>query len=278
MAAQFPIVPETLETLSAFQKILSAPADRPIVEMNEETARDMDVIRRSIEALAADWRGKMDCRIPSMPAGRKEFWGRFAAMTVETPLLLPELTNFIGDARGDGKIAIDLGCGSSAPATLLLKRGWKVIAVDNSPSVLDILRQKHLTEIASGQLILIEADATEYTPAEAVDLVVASDLFFYIDPALFFSTWKKVHDLFVKKGGILIGSFHRCPPPPISAKELAHMNGMKEMGAWLLPDRRMVRPLLTHAGYVIKSCTYLKEEFEEEGKATHIQFVAEKKA
>ena len=56
------------------------------------------------------------------------------------------------------------------------------------------------------------------------------------------------------------------------------MNLLKDMGAWFLPDRRMVRPLLTQAGYEIKTCKYRMDD--PKIKVTEqmcIQFIAQKK-
>jgi hypothetical protein len=56
------------------------------------------------------------------------------------------------------------------------------------------------------------------------------------------------------------------------------MNLLKEMGAWFLPDRRMVRPLLTQAGYEIKTCKYRMDEPKLKlNEQMCIQFIAEKK-
>lgn len=278
MSGQFSIVPKNPQTMATLQEILSAPADQPIVEMTEETARNMDVIRRSLADLGTRWRGRMDCRIPTMPAKRVEYWGAVANTFLGNHLLLPLLKDFIGDASGEGKVAIDLGCGESSATTLLLSKGWKVIAVDSSEFAMGVLFAQHPNEFESDQLTTVEAEATEYSPEEPVDLVVASDLFPYIDPAQFLPTLKRVHDVFLKKGGTLIGSLFRTPTLPLDTHELRLINGMKEAGAWFLPDRRMVRPLLTDAGYEVKACKYLKEGFEGEDRATRIQFHAEKKA
>ena len=277
MSGQISIVPKNPQTMATMQAILSAPADQPIVEMNDETARDMDVIRRSLADLGTRWRGRMDCRIPTMPSDRKEYWGVVANTWKGQHLLLPVLKDFLDLPRSGPKVVIDLGCGESAATTLLLSKGWKVIAVDSSYSANAVLFSQHPFEFESDQLSTVEADATEYAPEEPVDLVVASDLFPYIDPAQFLTTWKRVHDVFLKKGGTLIGSLFRTPTLPLDTHELRLINGMKEAGAWFLPDRRMVRPLLTDAGYEVKACKYLKEDFEGEDRATRIQFVAEKK-
>lgn len=101
-----------------------------------------------------------------------------------------------------------------------------------------------------------QADICEFLPEEPADLVIAADILPYIDPRKFRATWKKIHDVCVKENGIFIGNLFRAAPTP---NELRMVNMMKEMGAWVLPDRRMVRPLLADAGFAIEKCTYRQD-------------------
>ena len=78
-------------------------------------------------------------------------------------------------------------------------------------------------------------------------------------------------DDFLKEQGILVGTLFRAAPNP---KLVPIMNSLKEMGAWFLPDRRMVRPLLASAGYNIKKCVYRNDMPGEESLC--MQFIAEK--
>ncbi len=271
MSSSVRVVPNSQEALDAFRQIILAPNEETsIVEMNDETARNIDVIWASVESVAARWRGTQEVHYPGMPMDRKEFWGAFSAD--HEPGSLPVVEEFVKKSRGEGKTAIDLGCGNSPSVPLLLQRGWRVIAVDNSRSSLDILSSRNKAAVASGQLSIIEADVAAYTPPESADLVIASDIFPYINPTKFRATWTKIHDVFIKKNGFLIGTLFRSAP---SAQEVPPMNLMKEMGAWFLPDRRMVRPLLTHAGYEIKTCNYRIDGPNMEPLC--IQFIAEKK-
>lgn len=271
MSSLASIVPKTPETAAVFRLMLQAPNDeKPIVEMNDETARNMDVIWSSIEDVATRWRGGKDSCFPGMPMDRKEFWGAFAQDHNARPL--PVVEEFIGSSLGKGKTAIDLGCGNSPTAKPLLQRGWRVIAVDNSISSLNVLAAQNKAEVASGQLSIINEDVTTFVPSEPADLVVAADIFPYIDPTKFRATWTKVHDTFIKERGFLIGTLFRSATQP---KDVPVMNMMKEMGAWFLPDRRMVRPLLTQAGYEIKTCKYRIDDPDIDPIC--IQFIAEKK-
>ncbi|VHO02137.1 class I SAM-dependent methyltransferase [Candidatus Rhabdochlamydia sp. T3358] len=272
------VVQDNPQTKKAFVKMLQAPIEEPIVEMNEETARDINVIWNSINM--ADWRGKQNICVPGMPRDRKEFWGAFAGD--HKAASLPVFEQFIKDTSGKGKIAIDLGSGNSPAVNSLLEKEWRVIAVDYSQSALDVLKAKNKAAVESGQLKIIKEDVSTYVPLEPVDLVVAADIFSYIDPAQFRDTWTKVHDVFIKESGFLIGTLFRsdCKPQQKvqQVRQIQQINFLKELGAWFLPDRRMVRPLLKQAGYEIKTCLYRIDIPEiEQREQMCIQFVAEKK-
>lgn len=266
------IYPNNSQTQQDFRNMSQAPnEDTTIVEMNEVTSKDIKVIWASVEALAARWRGGANIHFPGMPTDRKEFWGTYFAINRHVDLL-PVAKEFIESTSGQGKTAIDLGCGNSPATKLLLEKGWHVIAVDYSKPALDMLASQHKDKIASGQLEIIEEDASKFEPSAPVDLVIAADSLPYLDPSKFRATWSKIHDVFLKEKGFLVGSLFRAHTKP----ELTPvMNVWKEMGAWFLPDRRMVKPLLTHSGYEIKTCKYRIDAPNEE--AACIQFIAEKK-
>lgn len=247
------ITPSTLDSLKAFCKMASdqTTIDRPIVEMNDETSRNIEIIWRSITALAPQWRGNRELIMPDEPTNRKEFWGKIAARHPHPPEDLRVAFEFIERASSAGKFAIDLGCGNSPATKQLIEKGWRVLAVDSSRGALDVLKAQCQKAVDSGQLTVVEADINTFVPPEPADLVIAANIFPYIDPVKFQATWQKIHDTYVKKNGFLIGSFFRSVP-----SEFKDMNVLKEMGAWFLPDRRMVRPLLTHSGYEIHKCVF----------------------
>ncbi|MES2198694.1 MAG: class I SAM-dependent methyltransferase [Chlamydiota bacterium] len=264
------IYSNTPERTAAFRQMALAPnEDIPIFEMNDTTARDLNVIWSSVEDLATRWRGGRDARIIDKPTNRQEFWGAFAAENV-TPHL-PVAKEFIEKSTGLDKTAIDLGCGNSQTTRLLLERGWKVTAIDSSRPTLEIVKSKNEKEFKSRQLTLIKTDATTFVPKEPVDLVIASDVLPYTDPSKFQDSWTKIHDTFIKEDGFLIGTLFIVPTEPES---IPHINVMKEFGGWALPDRRMVRALLTQTGYEVQTCRYRKD-LDLEPMA--VQFVAQKK-
>jgi SAM-dependent methyltransferase len=258
-------------TKAAFEAIVRLPrnlCDIPTVPMTDETASDSTVIWHVLQAAARTWRGKGEVHIPNYPLDRKLFWGAYALRN-DTPLLLPVLEQFTQESSGEGKSAIDLGCGNGPVTTHLLEKRWSVIAVDNSRLALSILSAKNQKAIAEKKLSIVEADITTYTPQEPADLVVASDSLPYTDPSQFRATLTKIHDRFVKRGGFFIGTLF-C-----STHDLRLMNILKEMGAWMLWDKRMVRPLVTSAGFEMKTDKYVTQDGSKE-EAVAIQFIAQK--
>ena len=255
--------------MAFFRAMLLQPREKgeiPSIAMTDETARDIQLIWASIEGFKDSWPGSRNIFFPGKPVDRKEFWGAFAKD--HKSALLPIVGEFVGESSGEGKTAIDLGCGDSPVTPLLLQKGWRVIAVDNSRSSLEMLASQNSEAVVSRKLMIVEEDVAVFTPSEPADLVVAADILPYTNPAQFRATWAKIHDTCVKPGGFFGGSLFR------SSDNLFLMNMMKEMGAWFLWDRRMVRPLLTSVGYDIKVCKYRIDDPQEEPVC--IQFIAQK--
>lgn len=268
MNFSFSILPKTEETLYQFRQMVLAPdQDVPSIQMNDETARDLTIIWNSIERCS--WRGHRDAQIIEMPVKRQEYWGAFASD--HDPMPLPMVEDFLNTTSGEGKLAIDLGCGNSPATQKLLRKGWRVIGIDYSKYALEVLAAKFRSQIDSGQLKIIEQDVTEFLPEEPADLVIAADILPYINPLKFKETWQKIHTSFLKREGIFIGTLFRSSTKP---EQLPQMNLQKEMGAWFLPDRRMARPLLTSVGYEIQTCKFRIDIPGQE--PTCIQFTAKK--
>lgn len=265
------IWPSTPQNIEDFRRRVQAPYDdKPIVLMDDTTARNMDIIWRTFQDLATRWKGHQAMVFPGMPTDRKKFWAFFAQD--HRPKPLPMFEEFVAKHEGKGKLAIDLGCGNSPAVRPLLGKGWRVLGVDSSKASLDVLAAQNAEAIASGQLVLQESDVADFVPKEAADLVLAADIFPYVDPARFQETWKKIHDTCVKEEGFLVGTFFRAP---VRKDQEPEANIFKEMGAWLLPDRRMVRALLNQTGYEVETCKF-RLEGDKDPDPMCIQFIAKK--
>lgn len=95
------------------------------------------------------------------------------------PTLLQALDGF--PAPG---FAIDLGCGEGRDTAELLRRGWRVLAIDQSPDAIARLPKHERLEAR-------QADFTE-TELPAADLVNASFCLFICPPARFPQLWARI--------------------------------------------------------------------------------------
>lgn len=262
------IYPRNTKTEAEFRVLKQKKPEKPPFKMNPTNVKNLDLIWQAIEHAKTSWRGNHDCRIPTLPTNRNEFWGHFAKECPTTAAR--HVQDFLLKIEGKGKVAIDLGCGGGHTTEFLLKRGWKVIAVDCSRSALEVLRSRQQDAIASGALTLVEKDINTYTPNEPADLVVATDVFPYLDPAQFKETWKKVHDTFIKPEGYLLGNLFYVN----DEKDI--VNVMREQGAWFLYDSRMVAPLVSATGYEL-----VQSKDRDDGSGSQAlcrEFIAQKRA
>lgn len=165
--------------------------------------------------------------------------------------LLPPLFNKLGM----GKCAVDLGAGNSESTLFLLKRGWSVIAVDIFQGPLDRLteRANKINEnwIKDGQLKIVKQDACTYTFPEEVDLVLAADVFPYLDPYKLGRLLEKIHRA-LKQEGMLLGSFFQKG----SAQKII-------FGGWEIDNIHFGELLLQQALFEVLACQFrLKKEDE----------------
>lgn len=211
----------------------------------DESANSMDVWS-PIDDLASVWKKR---KKEDALTCRKEYWGSYAEKASSIPFRLLEA--FLLHNNNPSKLAIDLGCGNGDLTMLLLNNGWSVTAVDYSPKALEILSKTNPSEIKSGHLKIIKSSLTKFIPENPVDLVICRNVLSYINPGKFQALWKRIHNLFLKDNGHLIGTLFTKSSHPSQIKPI---QSLEDIGAWLLPDFRMARPLLTHAGYTVKNC------------------------
>ena len=132
------------------------------------------------------------------PLGEEERWKRFIAATTGQPAW-PELIRAAAkfDRPGD---ALDLGAGAGRDTIHLLSRGWRVTAVDSSPSAVRALRQ-----ISAPGLTVVTSTAEAFVPS-TYDLVNAQYSLPFIGPLDFDATVKRLRDA-VRPGGIMCATF-----------------------------------------------------------------------
>lgn len=87
--------------------------------------------------------------------------------------------DFFVDRIGRGERVLDVGCGKGELAYDIAERtGATVIAIDASPWMLEIARERFSHPLVT----YVQADAVEFTPDEAVDVAVLSNVLEHITP------------------------------------------------------------------------------------------------
>ncbi|OLF18053.1 class I SAM-dependent methyltransferase [Actinophytocola xanthii] len=98
--------------------------------------------------------------------------------------------------------ALDAGCGRGADALWLARQGWRVTAVDVSPTAVDKARElaEHHDATVAARVSWVVADLTTWLPDERYDLVVSQ----YVHPAMPFGEFVARLALAVAPDGTLL--------------------------------------------------------------------------
>jgi SAM-dependent methyltransferase len=107
------------------------------------------------------------------------------------------------DAFGPGaRDAIDLGCGTGIETVAILRRGWRVFAVDAEPVGVDRL----LVRASPPERERLDAQVGSIEDAElpSADLVWAGYSLFFVPPQRFATTWRGIRAS-VRPGGRFAG-------------------------------------------------------------------------
>jgi hypothetical protein len=123
------------------------------------------------------------------------------------------------------------------------------------------------------QLTLVCKSIAKFTPEKPVDLVVCKDVFSHLSTAKFQAVWEKIHHHFLKKDGFLMGTLHTADKDP---SKLVTLNKLKEIGAWLVPDKRLLLPLLEETGYKVEKTYNSIHAQLDQGPRLVFQFSAQK--
>jgi len=103
--------------------------------------------------------------------------------------------------------AADLGCGDGRDAIELLRRGWRVVAVDSEPVALERLRTRR--DLPAASRLDLCGEKFEEADWGKVELVNASFALPFCRPAAFAALWRKI-DASVVNGGRFAGQL--CGP------------------------------------------------------------------
>ena len=121
-----------------------------------------------------------------------EKWLRYYAAAGDAPrvTLLDALARYEDEGKPPG-LAVDLGCGTGRDTFELLRRGWRVVAVDAEPSAIERLREHPdaLRRRESLQTVLSRLAEADWPEA---DLVNASFSLPFCTPPEFEPTWERI--------------------------------------------------------------------------------------
>lgn len=169
-------------------------------------------------------------------------------------------------ATETGKLAYDLGCGNGATTMFLLKKGWRVIAIDTSQICLDLVEtESKRAGIDQAKLRAIKGNVEEYAFTEKADLIVANDILPYIHPQKVKSLWDKIQNALEKDGDLFGTLFERG-----GMSEQA----LKMLGAWFVDNKKMVEQILEESKYKIEAVRNRPKQT----KSNIIEFHAKKSA
>jgi SAM-dependent methyltransferase len=123
----------------------------------------------------------------------------------ETLLLALDLFEAEGLTTGAERRAVDLGCGEGRDTAELLRRGWRVLAIDAEREAVERLRAR--TDLASGAAARLEARISSFEEAEwgrRADLVNSSFALPFCPPDRFPALWERIPSS-LRRGGRFSG-------------------------------------------------------------------------
>lgn len=124
---------------------------------------------------------------------------------VPREILIKVLDLFDGGQKSVSPLyAIDIGCGHGADTLELLKRGWKVLAIDNNDEGLSLLEESVRPDLK--QNLKVSNMSFENIKLDKCDLVNAGFSIPFCSPEYFMSLWNKIESSIVK-GGRFSGNF-----------------------------------------------------------------------
>jgi tellurite methyltransferase len=105
---------------------------------------------------------------------------------------------------GEGRKAVDLGCGDGRDTVELLRRGWRVIAIDAEPAAIERLEERR--DLSRRQALTVICRRFEDTRWPKVNLVNASFALPLCAPERFAEVWQRIERSLLP-GGRFSGQF-----------------------------------------------------------------------
>ncbi len=148
-----------------------------------------------------------------------ELWTRYfnAAGNDPRPTLLAALQHFDAEPSDHERLAVDLGCGTGRDTFELLRRGWRVLAIDAQEEAIQRLRR-------SGELVSsdrLETQVADFETARwpTAELVNASYALPFCPPGNFAGLWERITTSLPSRGrfcGQLFGDRDEWASVPVT--------------------------------------------------------------
>ncbi len=133
------------------------------------------------------------------PKPSEQHWQTFFAATRDQPPW-PRLVHAAAMHDGPGD-ALDVGAGAGRDTAYLLRNGWRVTAVDASPTAARLLRALGPAD----RLRVVTSAAQDFEPS-SYDLVNAQFSLPFVPPAFFDATLRRLQNA-VRPGGVMAAVF-----------------------------------------------------------------------
>ena len=137
-----------------------------------------------------------------MTHDRDSDWRDYYERTAGRPPRRTLLVALDGFGEGSGRNAVDLGCGNGRDTVELLRRGWRVLAIDAEPAAIEGLRAR--PDLPKDAMLETRCARFEDTDWPMVDLVNASFALPLCKPTRFAELWARI-ERSLKPGGRFAG-------------------------------------------------------------------------
>ena len=142
--------------------------------MDSENIRSWENAEVARSAGAA---GRVDAEALKTPESRIQ---RYMNPPLDTWHSLEYCFALLGDARG--KVVLEYGCGDGVNTLLLALRGAKVIAIDISPELIQVARQRLEVNHVEGDVKFIVGSAHDIPlPDKSIDIVLGVNILHHLD-------------------------------------------------------------------------------------------------
>jgi SAM-dependent methyltransferase len=138
----------------------------------------------------------------------RDHWPRYYDVTVDRPpwrTVLDAITRFEAEdgapgriPRTDPRVAVDLGCGAGRDARELLRRGWRVVAIDREPQA--IVRLRAATPADDLTRLSSSVESLDDVHVPRCDLVNASLSLPFLDADAWAHAWREIRGA-IRPGG-----------------------------------------------------------------------------